>query len=765
MLELPGVTLCCIDTANHALALRALARSRADIRYARTLFLTDALPAGLTLPEGIDIDAITPIATRDDYSRFVLKSLLAHVATPHVLLVQWDGYVTNPAAWDPAFLACDYIGAPWHWHRDGMRVGNGGFSLRSRRLLEALQDPRIAQAGAEDETICRTFRPLLEAEYGIRFAAEPLAERFSFEAAYPVGRPFGFHGLFNFCRVVPPEELSTIAAAFSDDIARSPQLRSLLSNCVALGQWAAAAAIARRMLATQPGDEAVRALLEQATAAAARGPAVGRNDPCPCGSGKRYKHCHGAAGASPLAATPAPPAGPPAATPPDALVARALAAHQRGDLDAAERDYRAALAAAPRHPHALHFLGVILYQRDRAADALPLLEQAVALVPHEPEFHNNLGLALAAADRTADAVAAYRRALDLKPDHAVAWNNLGLALQAANRLAEAIDAFRASLRHAPGFAQAHWNLGLALLAHGEFAEGWREYDWRLAIPELGRDLPKPAGPRWDGGNPAGRTILLTSEQGLGDTLQFIRFAPVLAARGARVLVQTQPALVKLLSSVPAVAGVYGGADPLPAYDAQLPLLSVAGALGIDADTIPRDVPYLACDPQHAAAVAAELAPFGGAFKVGLAWAGSPGHGNDRRRSCPLAALAPLLALRDVAWFSLQKDDGEDQIAGVPAARNLVLLEARRDFERKAALMAALDLVISVDTSTAHLAGALARPLWVLLPFAPDWRWQLERADSPWYPTARLIRQAHPGDWTGVVADLQRELGARIAGRR
>ncbi len=317
----------------------------------------------------------------------------------------------------------------------------------------------------------------------------------------------------------------------------------------------------------------------------------------------------------------------------------------------------------------------------------------------------------------------------------------------------------------PGFAQAHWNLGLALLAHGEFAEGWREYDWRLAIPELGGGLTAPAGPRWDGGDPAGRTLLLTSEQGLGDTLQFIRFAAPLAARGARVLVRTQPALAGLLASAPGVAAVLGSGDALPAYDAHLPLLSVAGALGIDAGTIPRAVPYLACDPRLAPGIEADLAPWRDRLKVGLAWAGSRAHGNDRRRSCPLAALAPLLGMRGVAWFSLQKDDGEEQIARVPEARDLVLLDARRDFERKAALIAALDLVVSVDTSTAHLAGALARPLWVLLPFAPDWRWQLDRGDSPWYPTARLFRQARAGDWPGVIADVQRALEALVAGRR
>ena len=204
MLDLPGVTLVCVDTANPALALRALVKSREGVRYGRTLFITGTLPADAVVPDGIDTVSIGPIESRDAYSHFVLKALLPHIATPHALVVQWDGYVVNPAAWDPAFLACDYIGAKWYWYDDGMRVGNGGFSLRSRKLLEALQDPRIVLADVEDMTIGRAFRPLLESEHGIRFATEALADRFSFEVAYPIGRPFGFHGLFNFCRTVPP---------------------------------------------------------------------------------------------------------------------------------------------------------------------------------------------------------------------------------------------------------------------------------------------------------------------------------------------------------------------------------------------------------------------------------------------------------------------------------------------------------------------------------------------------------------------------------
>src|SRR4029453_9505206 len=496
MLDLPGVTLVCVDTANHALALRALAFSQRGVRYGRSLLLTDAVPAGVIIPDGIEIASITALTSRDAYSHLMLKALLPHIDTPHALVIQWDGYVVNPDAWDPDFCDCDYIGAKWYWYDDGMRVGNGGFSLRSRKLLSALKDPRIPLVHAQEPTIGRSFRPLLERDHGIRFADEALADRFSFEAAYPIGMPFGFHGLFNFCRTVPSSEIALMAPGFSDAIAGSLQLLQLLRNCIALGQWDAAHAIALWILPAAPCAAEAQALLSRAERGAAPPHAVGRNDPCPCGSGKKYKQCHGAL--SGVAAETAPRAAPPSIADPDSVVRRAIAMHESGDLEAAERGYRAALALAPRHPTATHYLGVVLYQRERLDEALPLLHAAASAVPDEPEFHNNLGLALAAAGRNDEAIAAYRRALALRPERSIAWSNLGLALQAENRLPEAIAAFRSAISRAPDLAQAHWNLGLALLANEEFDEGWREYEWRHKVPELARYERAWPGPRWDG---------------------------------------------------------------------------------------------------------------------------------------------------------------------------------------------------------------------------------------------------------------------------
>jgi len=764
MRELPGVTLACVDTLNHGLALRALGHSQRGLRFARALFLTDSVPGNVDVPAGIDVAIIAPLASRDDYSRFVLKSLAHHVDTPHVLLIQWDGYVVNPAAFEASFLECDYIGAKWFWFDDGMRVGNGGFSLRSRKLLAALQDPRIELTEAEDITIGRAYRPLLEREHGIRYASEALADRFAFEAAYPVGLPLGFHGLYNFCRVVPPAELAVLATTFSDAIARSIQCGQLLRNCIALAQWDAAAALARRRLAALPGDAESTALLARAEAGLASGPAVGRNDPCPCGSGKRYKQCHGALGNARAANAPAASApGAPTASA-AALAQQGLAAHQRGDLEAAERAYRAALAREADHALALHYLGVVHHQRGRHADALPLLERAVSLVAQEPEFHNNLGLVLAALDRNDAAADAYRRALDRKPDHATAWNNLGLVYQAMNRLPEAVAAFRRALALTPAFAQAHWNLALALLAQGDYAEGLREYEWRLRLAELGGRAPRLSLPRWQGEELRGKTLLLTAEQGIGDALQFVRFASNVAERGARVVVQAPGDLRGLLATAPGVAATVGSDDPLAACDFELPLLSLPHRLGLGIDDMRPAGRYLQSDASRSEIVASILAQHGGATRrIGVAWAGAVHHRNDRRRSMPLAALAPLFSLPGVAWYSLQKGAAAAELAQLGARRDVVPLEADCDFAHTAALVDALDAVVTVDTSIAHLAGALGKPVCLLLPYAPDWRWAVAGERTPWYPTARLFRQPSIGDWASVVATVREALTSGSAG--
>jgi Flp pilus assembly protein TadD len=536
MRDVAGVTLLCVDTANHALALRALAVSGAELRFEQTLFLTDSIPAHLDVPPGISVIPIRRLASRDEYSRFVLKSLLAHVTTPHVLLIQWDGYVVNPAAFEPAFLDCDYIGAKWFWFDDGMRVGNGGFSLRSRKLLEALQDPRIELVEAEDVTIGRAFRPLLEREYGIRYADDAMADRFAFEAAYPTGQAI---------RLSRPLQLLPCRCAGRACDARADVLRR--DRTIA----ATRSAIAKLYRAGSVGGSG------RDREAKARGGARGRRSAlaahaCRNGIGERsvggpqrpvslrqrqalqavsrdlghrgFERSYGHGSSAQRAATVV--AGPVCAGARAARRCRASAGRHRRSRARVPRS----AARGGRSPARAALPWRRAVSAGRFTEALPLLQQSAGRVPAEPEFHNNLGLGLAALDRNDEAIAAYRATLSLKPAHATASNNLGLALQAMNRVPEAIAAYRHALSVTPAFAHAHWNLALALLANGECAEGWREYEWRLRLPELGGRAPALPFARWDGGDLRDRTLLLIAEQGIGDAIQFVRFAADVAAR-------------------------------------------------------------------------------------------------------------------------------------------------------------------------------------------------------------------------------------------
>lgn len=487
-------------------------------------------------------------------------------------------------------------------------------------------------------------------------------------------------------------------------------------------------------------------------------PAVGRNDPCPCGSGLRYKLCHGALPAYASASAQETPSA-------DALARQGFAAHRSNDLDTAERSYRAALAMAPDHAGALHYLGVVLYQRKRLAEALPLLDRAVALAPEEPEYHNNRGLALVASQREGEAITAYRQALALKPEHSGAWNNLGLAIQESGDVAGAIDAFRNGLRFAPEFPQLHWNLALALLLQGDYAHGWPEYEWRLKTPELQPYLRLDSGPRWTGDDPSGRTVLLTSEQGLGDALQNLRFARAVADRGARVIVAVPEPLRRLAATAPGVSAAYAANDALPPYDAHISLMSLPGLLGATPATVSVSVPYLQADAhllrEARAAVKREA---GSALKVGVAWSGASANTSNVKRSVALAALAPLLDVPGIRWFSLKWQAEVLAATDAPYAERLAALPMRNDFDGLAALVSELDLVITVDTSFAHLAGALGKPVWVLLASVPDWRWMLGRSVSPWYPTARLFRQRAPGDWTAPLHEIEAALRQLVAQR-
>lgn len=764
MPDLSSVTLCAVDCANPLLALRALDLCARQCRFAEVLFLSDSVDRYQLA--GCRIELIPRIGSRAEYSRFILKELGRYCRTEHLLLVQWDGYIINPDAWRPEFLEYDYIGAPWGWYQDGHRVGNGGFSLRSRRLLEALLDEAIVDLDPEDEAIGRRYRTLLESKHGIRFAPEEMASEFSFETTYPKGRPFGFHGLFNMWMVIPPQDLADFVATLGSGSVSGPQFLRLGQNYLELGRRQEAAIVLKRRMEVTPADAEAQRLLALATqavqqpSAGSGSRAPGRNEPCPCGSGKRYKQCCGSLGADRS------PASPVQREPGNAeagLLQAAMARHQAGRLDDAEALYRQTLQANPANAVAQQYLGVLAMQRGNPVQGEALIREALATRPDIPDFHNNLGLCLRLQNRLDEAVLAYRQAIALNPDYAVGHNNLGLDLQALGQVQEARKHFEQALALQPQFAEAHWNLGLACLALGDLARGWAEYEWRLRCQPFVNDGLVLAGvPAWQGQPLAGKTLLVRREQGAGDTLQFLRFVPELIRRGARVLVDVTPDLAELAGTVAPAVELVDRAAPLPPVDYYINLMSLPYRLGITLDNLPSTVPYLRPDAARVAAWQARLASFPGQ-RIGLVWAGNPKHKNDHNRSCPLAALQPLFGLPDVAWFSLQKGEHAKQLAGLPHGHITDLGAELNSFADTAAALQALDLLITVDTSVAHLAGALGRPAWVLLPYAPDWRWMLERDDSPWYPSLHLFRQRSAGDWVGVIERLRQRAGDLCVG--
>jgi len=421
--------------------------------------------------------------------------------------------------------------------------------------------------------------------------------------------------------------------------------------------------------------------------------------------------------------------------------------------------YRIALAIDPVHASAGNNLSIALRELGRDREAERWQRRAVARDPGFTAAHTSLGITLQEQGRLDEAAACHARALACDPGFTAGYNNLGNTRQAQNRLDQAIAEYRRALRTNPDSPDAHRNLGIGLLLDGQFAEGWREYEGRLRckdVPIL-TNLPKP---RWNGEPLDGRRILLHSEQGLGDTIQFCRYAPMIAARGGKVVLGVQPGLEGLMKGLAGVDTVVSGGIPLGAFDLHAPMLSLPLLFGTKLESIPARVPYLFPEPEKVAAWGGRIAAHRG-LRVGIVWAGSPGHGNDRNRSLRLESLAPLSALPGVTLFSIQKGPTEGQAANPPAGMRLVNLSPGiKDFTDTAAIAANLDVVLCVDTSVAHLCGALGRPTWVLLPFAPDWRWLLGRDDTPWYPTLRLFRQSRPGDWDGVLGRVEAALRAK-----
>jgi len=434
----------------------------------------------------------------------------------------------------------------------------------------------------------------------------------------------------------------------------------------------------------------------------------------------------------------------------------------------AAASFQAAAAINPASGSAWRNLGLAYQKIDRRHRARDCLKKAMRLDPDNCEIYFDLGnVSLDEGDMDA-VIAWYRQGVAHGPPDADRLNNMGRLLLEQGRFGEALNCFREATDCDPENAGAHFNKSLMLLLTGDFAEGWHEYEWRLRKSDWRRGYPwRLDKPRWQGEDFKGRTLLIHCEQGLGDSLQFARYLPLVKARGGRIVFEVPPVLMRLFQRFPGVDRLCklsaDGPPQLP-FDIYSPLLSLPGILGTTPDTIPCDVPYLFADQSASARCRRWLCE--ASCRVGFIWAGSKGHVSDKHRSCRLSQFLPLAQIDGLQLISLQPEQSAEDIRHIDTEGNVIHMGDRiADFADTAALVDCLDLVITVDTAAAHLAGAMGKPVWVLLPFAPDWRWQIDRSDSPWYPTMRLFRQRAPGDWQGVFTHVADALKQFIADKQ
>lgn len=415
-----------------------------------------------------------------------------------------------------------------------------------------------------------------------------------------------------------------------------------------------------------------------------------------------------------------------------------------------------ALQLRPHFPQAALNLAAALEHQGRIAEAAVRLSALLECHPDLAEARTNLGNLLAKQGRLEEALRELERAVRDKPGLAAAWNNLGAVHERLGDPERAIACYRQAVRLDPSFAEAHLNLGMASLLVGRFQEGWLEYEWRLKVP--GARPARFRKPLWDGSRPEGLRVLLTMEQGLGDAIQFVRYVPLLAERGAVVYLECHWRLAPLLRSVQGLTGLVPAGTQPPEFDVHLPLMSLPRVFGTDLSSIPARVPYLEVPGEWTERWGTWIRERARGLRIGLCWASNAEGKNAVVRSMHLKEMAPLAGVPGIVWFSLQRGPQAAEIGAAPAGLHIVDLEAEADgILDTAAAILNLDLVISVDTMVAHLAGALARPVWTLLPFAPDFRWLRDRTDSPWYPTMRLFRQPAPGAWPAVIEQVAGEL--------
>lgn len=430
------------------------------------------------------------------------------------------------------------------------------------------------------------------------------------------------------------------------------------------------------------------------------------------------------------------------------------------ELDKALKIYRIILKMNPNCPDALNRLGVLLMKKDNLEGAFMYLERAIAVKPDFSAAINNLGMLYHYQGLFDKSLKLFEKALICKPQNPIALNNLGIALGSLRRFDEAIIAYKKAINLKNDYPEAHKNLSLAQLATGQFSEGWRNYEWRWQTRQFTTAVCNPLKKtRWHGEAAKGRTLLIQAEQGNGDSLQFCRYIPLVAKRGFKIVLEVQPPLVRLMKSLPGVDKVIASGQRLPEFDLYCPMMSLPLVFNTQLNTILVNIPYLSVPTEKVKVWANRLSNNNNySLRVGLVWAGKSSNfvefaAVDRRRSVAPALFAPLTDVNGITFYSLQKDGPE-----FPADSKVInLMDSCDDFADTAALVANLDLVISVDTAVAHLAGALGKPVWVLNRFDSCWRWLTNREDSPWYPTLRLFRQPQPGDWKSVIVKVKTEL--------
>jgi Tfp pilus assembly protein PilF len=445
------------------------------------------------------------------------------------------------------------------------------------------------------------------------------------------------------------------------------------------------------------------------------------------------------------------------------------ALHQHKRFADAETLYRKALSQDAANSNAWCYLGMVLHDQRHYDQAVTTYRKALELQPEFPIALNNLGNSLRYTGDIEEADKCFQAAINLKPDYLNAYKNRGTLHVWTGSLDLGLSYYQRALQINPNDAELHRNLGVIYLLQGNFEEGWSEYRWRWKTGDLHR--PSAEIPVWHGGSVAGRRLLLTAEQGLGDTLNFVRFAGVLQEQGGCTTVYCQSRLLALLqASATQVGAVYPNNLPLDprAHDLQCSLLDVADVLHVNANTIPNQVPYLKAAENLVAYWKPRTPGTIDEFRIGICWQGNPDHQADMFRSIPLAEFETLADVSNIRLVSLQKGHGSEQMASWRGKQALEVLPSNIDtssgaFMDTAAILMNLDLVITSDTSIAHLAAALGRPCWIALGYVPDWRWLLHREDSPWYPNVRLFRQPKLGDWNSVFSSIREALNAVVNG--